>query len=132
MTPPVQWITYGFETPIDISINQYRLIDSLKDKFHVKEENMEEVNSFICLNNNINNLFMNILIDISNRIHSINPSINLGLEIINGEYYFDELLKISVKINDFEDSYKIEELKDQLEDNYSFEFLDKIIISMEF
>ena len=130
MTPPIQ--NYSYETPIDISINKYRLIDSLKDKFLVLDIDNEDVNSFLCCNNDFNNVFINLLLDISNKVNEINPNINLSLKVIHDEYYYEEILKISAKIDNFEDSYKIEELKDNLLDLYSFEFLDKIILSMEF
>lgn len=130
MTPPIQ--NYSYETPIDISINKYRLIDSLKDKFLVLDIDNEDVNSFLCCNNDFNNVFINLLLDISNKVNEINPNINLSLKVIRDEYYYEEILKISAKIDNFEDSYKIEELKDNLLDLYSFEFLDKIILSMEF
>lgn len=130
MTVPLK--DYGYETPFDISINEYRLIDSLKDKFSVKDIDNEDVNSFLCLNNNLNNIFMNLLLDISNRIKNINPTIKLSLKVVRDEYYYEEILKISAKIDNFEDSYKIEELNNDLSNNYSFELLDKIILSLEF
>lgn len=130
MTIPTK--NYGYETPIDIPINGYRLIDSLKDRFSVEDNDNENVNSFLCLNNNLNNIFMNFLFDISNKINNINPNIKLSLKIIRDEYYYEEILKISAKIDNFEDSYKIEELKDNLPNNYPFELLDKIILSLEF
>ena len=130
MTPPIQY--YSYETPINISINRYRLIDSLKDKFLVLDIDSEDVNSFLCWNNDFNNVFINLLLDISNKVNEINPNIKLSLKVIRDEYYYEEILKISAKINNFEDSYKIEELNDNLSDMYSFEFLDKIILSMEF
>lgn len=130
MTPPIQ--DYSYETPIKISINRYRLIDSLKDKFLVLDIDSEDVNSFLCWNNDFNNVFINLLLDISNKVNEINPNIKLSLKVIRDEYYYEEILKISAKINNFEDSYKIEELNDNLSDMYSFEFLDKIILSMEF
>lgn len=130
MTPPIQ--DYSYETPINISINRYRLIDSLKDKFLVLDIDSEEVNSFLCWNNDFNNVFINLLLDISNKVNEINPEIKLSLKVIRDEYYYEKILKISAKINNFEDSYKIEELNDNLSDMYSFEFLDKIILSMEF
>ena len=130
MTLPIQ--DYCYETPINISTNSYRLIDSLKDKFLVLETDIEDVNSFLCWNNDVNNVFINLLVDISNKVDEINPNIKLSLKVICDEYYYGEILKISAKINNFEDSYKIEELNDNLSDEYSFEFLDKIILSMEF
>lgn len=130
MTPPIQY--YSYETPINISINRYRLIDSLKDKFLVLDIDSEDVNSFLCWNNDFNNVFINLLLDVSNKVNEINPNIKLSLKVIRDEYYYEEILKISAKINNFEDSYKIEELNDNLSDMYSFEFLDKIILSMEF
>lgn len=131
MTPPIQ--DYSYETPINISIDKYRLIDSLKDKFLVLDIDSEDVNSFLCCNNDFNNVFINLLLDISNKVNEINPNIKLSLKVIHDEYYYyEEILKISAKINNFEDSYKIEELNDNLSDRYSFEFLDKIIFSMEF
>ena len=130
MTPPIQ--DYSYETPINISIDRYRLIESLKDKFLVLDIDSEDVNSFLCLNNDFNNVFINLLLDISNKVNEINPNIKLSLKVIRDEYYYEEILKISAKINNFEDSYKIEELNDNLSDRYSFEFLDKIIFSMEF
>ena len=130
MTPPIQY--YSYETPINISINRYRLIDSLKDKFLVLDIDSEDVNSFLCWNNDFNNVFINLLLDVSNKVNEINPNIKLSLKVIRDEYYYEEILKISAKINNFEDSYKIEELNDNLSVMYSFEFLDKIILSMEF
>lgn len=130
MTPPIQ--DYSYETPINISTNRYRLIDSLKDKFLVLDIDNEDVNSFLCWNNDVNNVFINLLLDISNKVNEINPNIKLSLKVIRDEYYYEEILKISAKINDFEDSYKIDELNDNLSNLYSFEFLDRIILSMEF
>lgn len=130
MTPPIQ--DYGYETPINIYTNNYRLIDSLKDKFLVLDGDIEDVNSFLCWNNDFNNVFINFLLDISNKVNEINPNIKLSLKVVSDEYYHEEILKISAKINNFEDSYKIDELNDNLSDIYSFEFLDKIILSMEF
>ena len=112
MTPPIQ--DYCYETPINISTNSYRLIDSLKDKFLVLETDIEDVNSFLCWNNDVNNVFINLLVDISNKVDEINPNIKLSLKVICDEYYYGEILKISAKINNFEDSYKIEELNDNL------------------
>ena len=129
MTAPIK--NYSYETPI-ISINEYRLIDSLKDKFFVEDINNEDVNSFLCLNNNLNNIFMNLLLDIYYKINNINPYLKLSLKVVRDEYYYEEILKISVKIDNFEDSYKIEELNDDLSNNYPFELLDKIILSLEF
>ena len=80
MTPPIQ--DYSYETPIDISINKYRLIDSLKDKFLVLDIDNEDVNSFFFFFNDFNNVFINLLLDISNFINSFLPDIN------NISYFF--------------------------------------------
>ena len=75
---------------------------------------------------------MNLLFDISDKINNINPNIKLSLKVIHGEYYCEEILQISAKIDKFEDSYKIEDLNDDLPNNYPFKLLDKTILSLEF
>lgn len=67
---------------------------------------------------------------IANEVHKINPSIILSLNLVpEGN---DQILEISIKVIDFEDTYKIDDLEDKLSEVYSFEFLDKIVFYMEF
>ena len=77
-----------------------------------------------------NNGLVNLLMYIANEVHKINPSIILSLNLVpEGN---DQILEISIKVIDFEDTYKIDDLEDKLSEVYSFEFLDKIVFYMEF
>lgn len=127
MTPPVVDYNSGSDNTI---FTQYSLINSLKDKFIIKNIDVDDVDSFLYAHNDINNIFMKMLVYIADNIKEINPKISLSLKVIQDGY--DDLLEISVKTTDFDDTYKIEELDDSLDDIFSFDFLDKIIIFMEF
>lgn len=112
------------------NLNKYRLIDSVHDKFNIGKEDYEKINNFLCSSSNNENVFMNLLMEISNKIMNVNSSINLSLNLIENAY--EELLQINIKITDFEDSFKIDEIEENLYNNYSFEYLDRIIFKMEF
>ena len=117
-------------TSYDFNINQYILIDSLKNDFHINPNDETKINSFICQKNDFNNTFMNLLVYISNKIHEINPTIKLSLNLVQD--YSEELLEISVKLEEFEDLAKVEKIDDELSEIYSFEFLDNIVLYVEF
>lgn len=117
-------------TNYDFNINQYILIDSLKNDFHINPNDETKINSFICQKNDFNNTFMNLLVYISNKIHEINPTIKLSLNLVQD--YSEELLEISVKLEEFEDLAKVEKIDDKLSEIYSFEFLDNIVLYVEF
>ena len=117
-------------TNYDFNINQYILIDSLKNDFHINPNDETKINSFICQKNDFNNTFMNLLVYISNKIHEINPTIKLSLNLVQD--YSEELLEISVKLEEFEDLAKVEKIDDELSEIYSFEFLDNIVLYVEF
>ena len=123
--------TDNYDDFTNISTKEYRLVDHLNDKFYISKKNEEDINNFIRLNNDYNNL-MNLILDVYNKIKKINPEINISLKIHKAEYYMDEILKISPKIEDFNDVDKIEQLNDDLFNKYDINLLDKIIISMEF
>lgn len=117
-------------TNYDFNINQYILIDSLKNDFHINPNDETKINSFICQKNDFNNTFMNLLVYISNKIHEINPTTKLSLNLVQD--YSEELLEISVKLEEFEDLAKVEKIDDELSEIYSFEFLDNIVLYVEF
>lgn len=117
-------------TSYDFNINQYILIDSLKNDFYINPNDETKINSFICQKNDFNNTFMNLLVYISNKIHEINPTIKLSLNLVQD--YSEELLEISVKLEEFEDLAKVEKIDDELSEIYSFEFLDNIVLYVEF
>ena len=117
-------------TNYDFNINQYILIDSLKNDFHINPNDETKINSFICQKNDFNNTFMNLLVYISNEIHKINPTIKLSLNLVQD--YSEELLEISVKLEEFEDLAKVEKIDDKLSEIYSFDFLDNIVLYVEF
>lgn len=73
---------------------------------------------------------MNLLVYISNEIHKINPTIKLSLNLVQD--YSEELLEISVKLEEFEDLAKVEKIDDKLSEIYSFDFLDNIVLYVEF
>ena len=124
--------TENYEDFTNISTKEYRLVDYLNDKFDISKKDEEDINNFIRLNNGYHNNLMNLIIDVYNKIKNINPEINISLKIHKAEYFIDEILKISPKIEDFNDVDKIEQLNDDLFDKYDIYLLDNIIISMEF
>lgn len=120
---------YDYESHFNISSLRYRLVDNLEKKFDIAQNEANDINSFLCSNVNSDNMLMNILLNIAEEINKINPSIKTSLKLINDD---EEFLEVSPKVNNFDDSCKIDNLNDDLIDKYPLEYMDKIVISMEF
>ncbi len=124
---------YDNNSPLKISFDNYRLVDSLKRKYDIAENEADDINSFLCSNATPKNSLMNILLDIANEINRIDSSIKISLKLINTENYpNEEFLEISPKVTNFNDIFSINDLSDDLIDKYPSEYIDKIVISMEF
>lgn len=115
----------------DDSIPKYRFVDYL-DSYYNFDDNKEVINSFLSDTKYYTNTLISLLCDISNKIRSLISDVQLGLKVIDGDYYHDNLLGIFVKLSDFEDSYKIDEFKNSLYNQYESYDLDMIHLSLEF
>lgn len=113
----------------DSNINQYKLIDSLKNSFHMNSNEEIEIKSFIYQKNDFNNTFIDLLVHISTEIHKIDSTIKLSLNLVHD---YSKLLEISVKLDKFDDLAKVEKIDDELSEIYSYELLDNIVFYVEF
>ena len=116
-----------------INTNAYSLIDSLSNNFEFSDKDKDDLNYFFQENYGYDNSLINLLSIIHQKItNSFNGLNQMILELINGDYYHEHLLSIKIKSNVFEDSFKLDEISEELYLRYDKDDLDKLILLMEF
>ncbi len=116
-----------------INTNAYSLIDSLSNNFEFSDKDKDDLNYFFQENYGYDNSLINLLNIIHEKItNSFNGLNQMKLELINGDYYHEHLLSIKIKSNVFEDSFKLDEISEELYLRYDKDDLDKLILLMEF
>lgn len=116
---------------INSSIPKYRSVGYLK-QYYDFDDNEELVNSFLSETKLFTDTFLNLLVDLSNKIKDLIPEVKLTLKLIEGDYFHENLLGIYVKVPSLEDSYKLDKLQESLYDHYNDWDLDMIHLSLEF
>lgn len=124
-------ITIKSNNPLDINLDNYRVIDNLIPYYDIPIDE-EDINSFISENNDFNQ-FMNFLLDFPIKIKSFfNKNLKVTLKLIDGDYFNTHLLGIYIPSNDLSWINMFDDFEDELYDSYDWNILDKVHISLEY
>ena len=124
-------ITIKSNNPLDINLDNYRVIDNLIPYYDIPIDE-EDINTFISENNDLNQ-FMNFLLDFPIKIKSFfNKNLKVTLKLIDGDYFNTHLLGIYIPSNDLSWINMFDDFEDELYDSYDWNILDKVHISLEY
>lgn len=124
-------ITIKSNNPLDINLDNYRVIDNLIPYYDIPIDE-EDINTFISENNDFNQ-FMNFLLDFPIKFESFfNKNLKVTLKLIDGDYFNTHLLGIYIPSNDLSWINMFDYFEDKLYDSYDWNILDKVHISLEY
>ena len=114
-----------------VTTEGYRLVNSVPKMFNIDIKDEEYVDLFLSENNEISNILIRILNDISYFLKRNIKKFYVDFKI-KGENFLKSYIKINIFLDSLEDAISIDNFADGLYDKYEWDAVDKIFLSPEF